>query len=198
MRSTCHTLVLVLTLLLTACSGDELVGVHIKLEQDGKGTLTTRALTTPDPGRAEAATKGATFTARASLVASQGQFIRLDDVKLGGANGLRFAAKLGDDQPSVRVYVPRGPEQQWIQALVPDRETRHKMAEVYDPTGKTLEVGNMIRIEIELPGAVVASSVHPAGRGIEADRERKRAFLLLPARSVTEEGEELVWDITWR
>ena len=97
----------------------------------------------------------------------------------------------------MRVYVPRGPTAEWVKALVPDRTTRRAMAKVYDPTGKTGEVGDVIRLEIEVPAEVVASSVLPGGRGIEADREGQRAFLLLSATSVTEAGDELVWDVTW-
>lgn len=198
MKTPLTPLLILSCLLLPACSGNELVGVHVTLAKDGTGTFTTRALATPEPGRAEADTRGVTWSARASVVASQGTFQRLADVKVGGDNGLRFAATLGGEQPSVRVYVPRGPTAAWIKALVPARAARRTMAKVYDPTGRTREVGDVIRLEIELPSEVVASSVHPAGRGVEADRERRRAFLLLPAASVTEAGEELVWDVTWR
>ncbi len=184
---------------LTACSGDQLVGVHVTLAEDGAGTITTRALTVPDPARVEAAAGGTVdWQARAAVVASQGRFARLSDVKIGGPTGLRFAATLDGEQPSVRVYVPRGAAQQWVQALVPDAPQRRSLAPVYDPTGRTREVGDTIRLELELPGEVVASSVHPPGRGIEADRERKRAYLLVPAREAIKEGEELVWDVTWR
>lgn len=187
-----------LCLLLTACSGGELVGIHLTLAKDGSGTVTTRSLVEPSAAlAAEASATGVTWTARASVHASQGSFRSLDQLKFGGG-GLHFATNLDGDLPSVRVYIPRGPAAAWVKSLAPARGIRRKLAKVYDPTGKTREVGDVIRLEIELPGNVVASSVYPTGRGIEADRERRRAFLLLPARSVADAGEELVWDITWR
>jgi len=94
--------------------------------------------------------------------------------------------------------LPRGNDATWLTALVPDGATRAKMAKVYDPTGHTREVGDVIRLEIELPGEAVASSVFPNARGVEAGRERRRAYVLLPARTMGEAGEEMVWDVTWR
>lgn len=193
-----HAALLIIVTLLTACSGNELVGVHIKLAKDGTGTVTTRSLVEPTaPGPAETAAAGVSWQARASVQAALGTFRQLDDVKLGG-DGLRFKANLGGDQPSIRVYLTRGPGAAWANALIKDQATRRQMAQVYDPSGRTREVGDVIRLELEVPGDVVASSVHPVGRGVEAERERKRAFLLLPARTVLTAGEEMVWDVTWR
>jgi len=192
------TTLLFASLTLLACSGNELVGVHIVLQKDGSGTVTTRSLVTPPtPGPAETITQGATWTRRAAIQASQGTFRRLDDLKFGDG-GLRFAANLGGDQPSVRVYLERGADIAWVTSLVQDRATRRKLAKVYDPTGRTREVGDVIRLELELPGEVIASSVLPTARGVEADRERKRAYLLLPARTMLEAGDDMIWDITWR
>lgn len=186
-----------LPLLFAACSGGELVGVHVMLAKDGSGTVTTRALVQPTAALAgEAKVQGVTWTTRASLVAAQGSFTELASVRIG--KGLRFTTRLGEDQPSLRVFVQRGPDAEWLAALVPDETARRAMAKVYDPTGKTREVGDTIRLEIEVPGEVIASAVQPTGRGVEADRERRRAFLLLPARTMAEAGDELVWDVTWR
>ena len=117
-------------LLLTACSGNELVGIHVTLKKDGSGTVTTRSLVDPSAaGPAEAQTQAVTWTAHASLVASQGTFPSLSAVKFGGDGGLRFAPSLGGDQPSLRVYVPRGPDAQWHKSLVPGRGARREMAQ---------------------------------------------------------------------
>lgn len=190
-------LALALPSLLVACSGGELVGIHLLLAKDGSGTVTTRSLVQPTAaGPSEAKVEGVSWTARASLVAVQGSFAQLGDVRVG--KGLRFTTRIGEDQPSLRVFVQRGPDAAWLSALVPDETARRAMAKVYDPTGKTREVGDTIRLEIEVPGEVIASAVQPGGRGVEADRERRRAFLLLPARTMAEAGDELVWDVTWR
>ena len=43
-----------LALALCSCSGGELVGVHVLLQKDGSGHVTTRALVTPTASPAEA------------------------------------------------------------------------------------------------------------------------------------------------
>ena len=185
-------------LLLTACSGGELVGIHINLAKDGSGTVTTRSLVTPTaPIPAESRTQGAAWTASASLQCAQGKFQQLADLKVGDG-GLRFSPRLGDDQPHLRVYVPRGPSAEWVKALVPDQDTRRKMAKVYDPTGRTEEIGDAVRIEVSVPGEVVTSGVQPGGRGVEAAHERKRAYLIVPVKTALEAGDEMVWDVSWR
>lgn len=181
-----------------ACSSGELVGIHIQLGKDGSGTITTRSLVEPGvPGPAEARTQGVQWSARASLQCAQGKFQQLGDLKVGDG-GLRFSPRLGDDQPHLRVFVQRGPAVEWVKALVPEQVQRRAMAKVYDPTGRTEEIGDAIRIEIAAPGEVVTSDVHPGGRGVEAVHERKRAYLVIPVRAALEAGEELVWDVSWR
>ncbi len=194
-----------LTLMLAACSGEQLVGIHITLNEDGSGTVTTRALVEPAvPSPIEKATEGADWTpaaqdevVRAAVVATRGRFERLDALRFGDG-GLHFATNLGGEQHSLRVYLHRARDAAWVKAFAPDAKTRKDMARIYDPSGSAREIGGIIRVEIELPGEVVASSVHPTARGVEADRERKRAFLLLPVRTMLTNGEEMVWDVTWR
>ena len=189
---------LLASLFLAACSGGELVGIHISLNKDGSGLVTTRSLVEPTaPGPAEARTQGVTWQSRASLVAVQGKFDKLGDLKFGG-EGLRFSPRLGDDQPHLRIYLQRGPTAEWFKTLVPDQAQRRAMAKVYDPTGRTQEVGDTLRIEIAVPGEVVTSDVNPGGRGVEPAHERKRAFLLVPVKTLLEAADEMVWDISWR
>jgi len=89
---------LLASLFLSACSGGELVGIHIHLDQDGSGTVTTRSLVEPTaPGPAESRTQGVTWQARASVVAVQGKFAQLNALKFGDG-GLRFSA---EDEPDV-------------------------------------------------------------------------------------------------
>ncbi len=192
-------LFLLLTLLaLSACSGGELVGVYVNLAKDGSGKLTTRALVEPKAdGAAEMRVGGVEWTGRAALVSRQGTFARINDVTLAGT-GVRFSTPGSDDRPSLRVYVQRGPGAEWVRALVPEETARRAMARIYDPTGKTNEIGDTIRLEIAVPSDVVTSGVLPAGRGLEAAREGRRAYLLIPVRTALEAGEELVWDISWK
>jgi hypothetical protein len=185
-------------LLLCACSGNELVGVHIALAKDGSGVLTTRSLLDPRTASpTEARAQGVTWGARAALHCVQGRFQQLANVRLGDG-GLRFSASLGDEMPRLRTYVQRGVTAEWMRALVPDQVARRAMAKVYDPTGKTNEIGDAIRLEVTLPGDVVSSGVQPSGRGVEATHERNRAYLIVPVKTAQEAGDELIWDVSWR
>lgn len=182
---------------LCSCSGGELVGVHVKLQKDGKGLVTVRTLMEPTTtGTAESRAQGVSWQSRAGLASAQGTFDQINDLKLGNG-GIRFLAELGDDRPNLRVFLQRGPDAEWVTALVPDQATRQAMAKVYDPTGRTREIGDVLRIEVAVPGEVFASGVRPTGRGIEAAHEGKRAYLLVPVRTALEAGEELEWSFSW-
>ncbi|MCB9876184.1 MAG: hypothetical protein H6835_01170 [Planctomycetes bacterium] len=182
---------------LASCSGGELVGVHVRLAADGSGTLTTRALLDDQPAApAEPRAAGVQWDLRASLVASQGTFTDIGQLKLGDG-GVTFTPQLDGERPGLRVTLARGPKTPWIETLVPDQPTRRRLAKAYDPTGRTKEIADVLRIEVQAPGAVITSGVLPNGRGVTADREGDRAFLLLPLRTALEEGDPFVWDISW-
>jgi hypothetical protein len=189
-----------LALTMAACTEGELVGVHIKLEADGGGTITTRTLLEPtEAGPAEARSKGVIWQGRASLILSQGAFKNIAELHLGdGPGDIRFAGDVkSPDKPGVRIRVPRGPDAQWVQLLVPSAEVRKKLTKVYDPTGKKREIAGSIQLELRLPGNVVSSGVLPSARGVEAAHERDRATLVIPVLTAIEKGDELVWDVNW-
>lgn len=197
MRTVLLRLSLPLLAVAAACSGGEIVGVHVKLAADGSGVVTTRALSTPNLNpAAETRTAGVEWTLRAALISSQGTFRDIAALRLGDG-GVTFQPQLGGDRPGLRVQLKRGPGTPWIEALVPDLDTRRRTAKAYDPTGKTSEIADVLRIEIETPGAVLTSGVLPSARGVEAASDGKRAYLLLPVRTALEAGDDFVWDVSW-
>lgn len=184
-------------LLLASCSDAELVGVHVALRKDGSGTLTARALqSTTTAGPAESRAKGVEWQARANLVSSQGSFQSLAAVELGDRE-VRFAPS-NDGEPRLRIFLARNKDLAWVKALVPDEATRKSLAKVHDPNSKQKEIADAIRFEIRLPDQVVSSGVAPTGRGIEAAHEQNRAYLVLPVAAMLAEGDELIWDISWK
>ncbi len=189
-------LLVLASLFFCSCSGGELVGVHVALQKDGSGTVTMRGLTTPPASAAEAEAQGVQWSGRAGVTCAQGTFKEVKALKLGDG-GIRFDAELGDARPSLRVFLKRGPDTAWVKALVPDVAERRKMAKIYDPSGRTNEIGDTLRIEVSVPGEVFASGVRPAGRGVEAAHEGKRAYLLIPVRSALEAGDEFEWSFSW-
>lgn len=200
MRTTQTALSLLLLTLFCACGGGELVGVHVALDQDGSGTVTVRALapTTTAP-KAAAAARGAEWQVHAELVSSQGTFQKIQDLDLGDG-GVTFSPQLDGDRPGLRVRLRRGADAAWVSQLTPARAERQALAKAYDPTGRTGEVGDVIRLEVRAPGRVLASGVLPTGRGVEADRDGDKAVLLLPARTLRTDKDgdgDFVWDISW-
>lgn len=184
---------------LTACSGSELVGFHVALKGGGAAQITTRALVAePKPGPAEVMATGVQWgNAHAALVHSQGTVTDLTAVRFGD-DSLRFVPKLEGEGPSLRVYLQRGPDKKWLQCLALPKASRTPLAKLYDPTGKTTDFAQTIRLEVEGATAAIASSVHPSARGVEAGREGNRAFLLVPVETAIEAGPELIWQITWQ
>jgi hypothetical protein len=81
---------------------------------------------------------------------------------------------------------------------VPAEAARRALATVYDPAGKTKEVADVLRLEITGLSEAISSNVLPSARGVEAGREGKRAYLLIPAETAMQAGEELIWDISWK
>ena len=52
------------------------------------------------------------------------------------------------------------------------------MAQAYDPTGRTKEIGDILRLEVAAPTNVITSGVLPTGRGVEAAVVADRALAL--------------------
>lgn len=183
---------------LAACDETDAVAVRVRLSQDLSGTLTTTALVEPaDGGSLPGAAKGATWTARASLLSNAGSFERVSELALGD---LEFA---GGTDPSgmgwLQVTLPRGAESTWAKLLVPlDVDARAHAARALDPSGKSDKVGDTIRIEVTLPSNVVGNGLTNKSRGMKIDAEAATASLIVPLDAMLATGEPLVWHVTWR
>jgi hypothetical protein len=178
-----------------ACSGNEIVGLHLRLQPDGSADLTARALVaSPTPSPAEVTGKGVNWGLRAALVHSQGAVAKLADLRFGD-DALQFTPRMDANKLTVRIE--RSATAGWVTALAPDKRTREQLAPVVDPSRKVTEVGDALRIEIELPAAAVGSSVLPSARGVEVGRDGRRAWLSIPVATAREPGEALTWDVTW-
>ena len=181
--------------LLAGCAGGEIVGLHIAVQPNGSATVTARALVeSPTPSTAEVVSKGVVWGKRAALVYTQGAVAKLEEMQIGD-DSLLIKPRM--DANKVTVQIKRSLTAGWVNALVPKKETRRDLALVYDPLGKTKELGDTLRIELVLPGPVNSSSVLPTARGVEAGRESNRAYLTIPVETARENGDTLSWDITW-
>ena len=77
-----HFLLASLSLCFAACSGNEIVGIHISLQKEGPATVITRALVeSTQASPIEVVATGATWTKRASIVHSRGEVQKLEDTR---------------------------------------------------------------------------------------------------------------------
>jgi len=193
-RRTVRALLLsLLALPMASCSDADVVGAHLNLQADGSGRATLRSLLpTEDPGPAEATAKGVQFERRARLHSSDGRFADIAEVELGGITFQR------DGQHSLRVTLPRGPDVQWPGVLAPAPDAQGDTARTFDPDASVRNLGSTIRLVIEVPGTIVSLGCFPVARGVEWDKEKRRASLWVPVRTALQDADELVWDISWK
>jgi hypothetical protein len=190
---------------LAACSGSELVGLHLTVLADGSATITAKALVeSPTPSPAEVMSKGVAWNRRAALVYSQGNVASLKDLGFGD-DSLQIKEKL--DAQKLTILIKPGPTAGWVNCLVPAKQKQQEMTAVYDPnekprnganaSEKAKALGDTLRIELVLPSDVSASSVLRTARGVEAGKERTRAYLIIPADTAREKGDTIEWTVTW-
>ena len=187
-----------LAVALAACDESDLAAIRLRIAEDLSGTVTASGVRIPhEAGPIEAGTRGAVWTDRAEVVCAAGRFESLTALAI---EDLAFAAGTTADGISyVQVTVPRGPETRWARLLSPlSTEERRKGATTLDPTGRLREIGSPLKVEITLPGAVVAHGVVPEVRRVQEEVEGNRATLLVSAEAAQTEGRALVWQITWR
>jgi len=191
-------LILALPLLLAACDETDVVAVRVKVREDLSGTVRTSGLLLPgSDGPVQKASDGATWGSRVEIECATGTFVDLSKLKLAdisfgagdGGQGIGFA----------RVVLPRGPDARWPKTFVPLTEDERKsVSTAIDPSGKSESVGATLKIEIELPSAVVGNGVVGKTRGTKVTAEGTLATLIVPLESMTTPGDAITWHLTWQ
>ena len=185
-------------LLVSACDETDAVAVRVKLKDDLSGSVRTSGLALPaGEGAIQQASEGAEWGSRVQMICATGTFADVTKLKVAdigfnagtGGQGIGFA----------QVSIPRGPGVRWPGAFVPlSAEERKSVASALDPTGRSEAVGATIKIEVELPSAVVGNGVIGKVRGTKTTTEGPVATLVIPVESMTTEGDPLVWHLTWQ
>jgi hypothetical protein len=183
---------------LGGCDETDLVAIRIHLREDLGGTVTTSALAQPSAdGAIQSQSHGASWESRVDVACAAGRFDKLSDLKLAD---LSFTAgEAGQGIYFIKVVLPRGANVQWPRALVPlSSDERTRASAALDPSGKSKGIGAMIKLEIELPAAVVSSGLTGRTRGTKVTSEAQVATLLVPFETATTEGESMTWHLTWQ
>ncbi len=191
-------LILALPLLLAACDETDVVAVRVKVRDDLSGTVRTSGLSLPGAdGPVQKASDGATWGSRVDIECATGTFVDLSklkiaDITFGGGEG-------GQGIGFVRVVLPRGPDARWPKTFVPlTPDERKSVSGAVDPTGKSEAVGATLKIEIELPSAIVGNGVVGKTRGTKATAEGSIATLIVPLETMTTPGDAITWHLTWQ
>ena len=177
-------LLLASLLTLSACDETDAVAVRIRLRDDFSGTVRTSGLVLPaDEGEIQRASQGVTWGNRVAVTCATGTFTAIENLRIAD---IEFGAG-GADQALgfARVVVPRGEAARWVKAFVPlDANQRKEAAGALDPSGRTIEVGATIKIELELPAAVIGNGLTGKTRGTKVSSEGAIATLVVPLDSV--------------
>jgi hypothetical protein len=77
-------------------------------------------------------------------------------------------------------------------------DERKSVSGALDPTGKSEAVGATLKIEIELPSAVVGNGVVGKTRGTKSTSEGALATLIVPIETMLTPGDPITWHLTWQ
>lgn len=187
-----------LPLLLAACDETDAVAVRIRLRDDLSGTVRTSSILLPAAdGPVQKASDGATWGSRVEMACATGTFV--DVSKLRIADIAFSAGEAGQGVGFAKVVIPRGPDVRWPKTFVPMAEDERKgVAGALDPSGKSESVGTTLKIELELPAAVVGNGIVGKTRGAKATADGAVATLIVPLDVMSTAGEPLTWHVTWQ
>ncbi len=182
-----------------ACADSDVVSIRIQLAANGSGTVGLTALRpAPEPGPAERAASGAAWEERATLHASKGRFEKLGGLRVAD---IQFTlSETADGIPIVRATLPCGPSAQWPKILAPSVEEQRKLSLTLDASGKTTTAGQVLKLELLVPGLVTGVGIAPEPRGFSTEKYRDRATLFVPIKQALAEGDgkQILFDVSWR
>ena len=183
---------------LSGCDETDAVSVRVRLKEDFSGTVRTSGIAIPPAeGSVQQASAGADWGSRVEMICATGTFADVNKLKICD---IAFAAGNGGEGIGyLQVTIPRGPDVRWPRAFVPlDDAERKSVAGALDPSGKADAVGTTIKLEVELPSAVVGNGFVGKARGTKTTMEAGIATIVIPLDVMTTPGDPLVWHMTWQ
>lgn len=196
-------LLAVLTVLFPGCDETDATSIRITLNADGSGTVRTSQLLAPESGKATSQSPeglrsvGIDWNAGAAVRVSTGTFGSIDQLALGGMRCELLASDGGDR--TLRVGLLRGSTARWASGVgIADEQSRRRLAGAIDPEGDSPNLGERVKIVVDLPADAVSSGVSTTMRGMESFIEDDRAVLIVPVSLAVEDGPEIVWFINWQ
>jgi len=198
MNRTAAALLLASIAALSACDETDAVAVRVRLRDDFSGTVRTSGLALPSGvGAVQQSSEGAVWGSKVEMVCATGTFSEISKLKIAD---IAFSAGAGGQGIGyAQVSIPRGPGVRWPGTFVPlTDEERKSVSGALDPSGKSEAVGATIKIEFELPSAVVGNGVIGKVRGTKTTAEGPVATVVVPIEAMKAPGDPLVWHLTWQ
>jgi hypothetical protein len=198
LRPAAALLVLASVVALAGCDETDAVAVRLHLKEDFTGTVRTSGIAIPPAeGAVQQASAGIDCGSRVEMICATGNFsdvnkLKVCDITFAAGNG-------GQGIGYLQVTIPRGPDVRWPKAFVPlDDAERKSVAGALDPSGKADSVGATIKLEVELPSAVVGNGFVGKARGTKTTMEAGIATIVVPLDVMSTPGDPLVWHMTWQ
>ncbi len=179
------------------CDEADSTSVRLVIQADLSGTVTTSSLAETDRGAIEPESQGIRWTARAKVVALQGHFSDLSKTPLR-IGDLTFEVSNHGRGFRLRVTLPTGPEAKWLSLIAPpEPDRRAAIRAAMDPDGETEQLGEEIKIQIDLPKEPVASGYRPDLSPVRDSVDKKRVTLIVKVDKLRAGGRTVEWDVTW-
>ena len=172
----------------TTASGYKIDRKMISLQNQNSEELPLLVIIT-DPGDVAGA--------RAKVVALQGHFSDLSKTPLR-IGDLTFEVSNHGRGFRLRVTLPTGPEAKWLSLIAPpEPDRRAAIRAAMDPDGETEQLGEEIKIQIDLPKEPVASGYRPDLSPVRDSVDKKRVTLIVKVDKLRAGGRTVEWDVTW-
>ncbi|CAN5865628.1 hypothetical protein BH11PLA1_BH11PLA1_10230 [soil metagenome] len=198
-----------LALLAAGCDEKDAAGLKVTVAKDGSGTLFATGLFIPAAPRAvEAATTGggSAWKSRAAIAVSRGSFTTIGALTIGG---ITFQTPTGALEPAldtggaatmphlIKITLPRGKAAAWPALFAGANEEERAAARAVLADDAAADLGKTIKFTLAVPGRVIGSAVSARGRKLIADRSDDTATLVIPVELAVQEGEPLIWHVSW-
>ena len=182
--------------LLGGCATQDPVGVHIRVDEDGAGTIAIASLSLPDvTSDVVGDSAQVDWELRARLDVTSGKFERADGVAV---EDLQVnAAALGVDGGSLRLALPCGEEARWFRSLHVDPQEREKLERVLGHAISEVELHENVTVSVTIEGARVAGSLLDPIPRVTVGSKHDTCTLVVPLNILEERRNAMVLVVNW-
>ncbi|MEE2973573.1 MAG: hypothetical protein VX672_10630 [Planctomycetota bacterium] len=181
---------------LGGCATQDPVGVRIRVDEDGGGTIAIASLSLPEVTAEVVGTSAQVdWDLRARLDVTSGKFERADGVAVEDLE--LNAAALGVDGGSLRVVLPCGEEASWFRSLHVDPQEREKLERALGHAISEVELHENVTVSVTIENARVAGSLLDPIPRVTVGSKHDTCTLVVPLNILEERGNAMVLVVNW-